>query len=254
MSLNYNNLIEEPNFTTTLESFEEFLKYNSINCVRVGIVDSYDANTRVAKVTIANKLTTSIKDNGTPVTQNYAPIYAKVLFFGWKDIGITHPIFQGMEGILLFNDREIESWYINGSVNNLAYKRAHSKTDAILIVGLLSLPNMIATLQDCINLFYKTTFLRIKENSINLETKSITEDYTDKTENFTTKTMKGDVYHTGASTQTGNNIINGTNTINGVTTSNGLVDTTAATGTFTSDDGKIISVVNGIVKTITSGS
>lgn len=168
MSLNYNNLIQNPDLTTTLTSFEEFLKYSEINCVRIGIVDSYDKDTRIAKVTIANKLTTGIKENGTPITQNYSPIYAKVLFFGWGDIGITHPVNQGMEGILLFNDREIESWYINGSINNLAYKRAHSKTDAILILGVLSLPNMIATLQNCLHLFYKTKNIQISENNITI--------------------------------------------------------------------------------------
>lgn len=245
--LNYNTFREEPNLTTTLSTFEEALKYNKINCVRVGIVDSYDPETRIAKVNIANKLVTGLKDDGTQITSNYAPIYAKVLFFGWADIGITHPINQGMEGVLLFNDREIESWYINGNINNLAHKRAHSKTDAIFIAGLLSLPNMIATLQDCLNLFYKSTFLKLKEDSINLETKNIQEDYQTKTENFTTKTMQGNITHTGNVNQTG------TYTASGIVTAGGLVDTTAATGTFTTSDGKIVTVTNGIVKTITQG-
>lgn len=255
MSLNYGNFIEEPNLTTTLESFEEYLKYSEINCCRVGIVESYDPDTRVAKVNIANKLTLSLQDNGAPVTSDYSPIFAKVLFFGWGDIGTTHPINQGMEGILLFNDREIESWYINGNINNLAYKRAHSKTDAIFIAGLLSLPNMIATLQDCLHFFYKETFLKLKENSIELETENIEENYKDKKEtfetkeqNFTTKTMQGNITLTGNISQTGDT------TVSGITTSGGLVDTTAASGQFTTADGKIVTVANGIVKTITQGS
>lgn len=166
MTLNYNNLINEPNLITTLTSFQESLKYNEINCIRVGIIESYDENTRVAKVNIANKLTTGIKEDGTQIVQDYAPIYAKVIFFGWADIGITHPINQGMEGILLFNDREIESWYINGNINNLAYKRAHSKTDAFFIAGLLSLPNMIATLQNCLHLFYKLTDIKLSDSGV----------------------------------------------------------------------------------------
>lgn len=173
MTLNYNNLINEPNLITTLTSFQDSIKYNEINCVRVGIVESYNENTRVAKVNIANKLTTGIKEDGAPIVQDYAPIYAKVLFFGWADIGITHPINQGMEGILLFNDREIESWYINGNINNLAYKRAHSKTDAFFIAGLLSLPNMIATLQNCLNLFYKANNIQISDTGITINGNTI---------------------------------------------------------------------------------
>lgn len=168
MGLNFNNLKNEPDLISTLSAFEDSIKYNKINCVRVGIVESYDENTRVAKVNIANKLTIGLKDDGTAITQDYAPIYAKVLFFGWSDIGITHPINQGMEGILLFNDRELESWYINGSINNLAYKRAHSKTDAIFIAGLLSLPNMIATLQNCLHLFYKLTDIKLSDTGVEI--------------------------------------------------------------------------------------
>ena len=229
--LNFNNLRNDPDLMTTLKSFEGSLKYNTINCCRIGIVDSYDENTRIAKVLIANKLTTGQDDNGVPITQNYAPIYAKVLFFGWSNIGITHPVLEGSEGILLFNDREIESWYINGNINNLAYTRAHDKTDAIFISGVLSLPNMIASLQDYLHLFYKDSFLKIGETDIKLQTTNIDE-------KFTAKTITGDI------SQTGNN------TISGVTTSGGLVDTTAASGSFTSADGKLITVVNGIVKSI----
>ena len=163
--LNFTSLRNDPDLMSTLKSFEGSLKYNIINCCRIGLVDSYNKETRVAKVLIANKLTTGQDDNGVPITQNYAPIYAKVLFFGWKDIEITHPVIEGSEGILLFNDREIESWYINGNVNNLAYDRAHDKTDAIFISGLLSLPNMVATLQDCLNLKYNTKNMQISENN-----------------------------------------------------------------------------------------
>lgn len=222
MSLNYGNFLEEPNLTTTLESFEEFIKYSEINCVRVGIVDSYDENTRVAKVNISNKLTLGIKDDGTAITQNYAPIYAKVWFFGWGNIGITHPINKGMEGVLLFNDREIESWYINGNINNLAYKRAHSKTDAIFIAGLLSLPNMIATLQNCLHLFYKSTDMQLSDTGVAI---------------------------------TGNTSITGSAQATGTITGAGLIDTTAASsGTFTTADGKTVTYQNGIIKNVSSGS
>lgn len=223
MTLNYNNLINEPNLITTLTSFQDSIKYNEINCVRVGIVESYNENTRVAKVNIANKLTTGVKEDGTPIVQDYAPIYAKVLFFGWADIGMTHPINQGMEGILLFNDREIESWYINGNINNLAYKRAHSKTDAFFIAGLLSLPNMISTLQDCLNLFYKLTSIKLSDTGVSI---------------------------VGNTTITGNAAISGNLATTGTTTAAGLIDTTAPSGTFATDDGKTVTYKNGIITNV----
>ena len=194
MTLNYNNLINEPNLITTLTSFQDSIKYNEINCVRVGIIESYNENTRVAKVNIANKLTTGVKEDGTPIVQDYAPIYAKVLFFGWADIGMTHPINQGMEGILLFNDREIESWYINGNINNLAYKRAHSKTDAFFIAGLLSLPNMVATLQNCLHLFYKLTDIKLTHSGVEITGNTVING---------NLTVNGNISTTGSITATG---------------------------------------------------
>lgn len=250
--LNFTNLRNDPDLMSTLKALEGSLKYNKINCCRIGIVDSYDENTRVAKVIIANKLVINQTESGNQVTQNYAPIYAKVLFFGWKDIGITHPVLKGSEGILLFNDREIESWYINGNVNNLAYDRAHSKTDAIFISGVLSLPNMIATLQDYIHLFNKDTFIKIGKDEILLETTNIDEKYTDKKETYatkeetyTTKTEIGNIVLTGNITQTGN--ITTAGTINSTV----LQDATAATGFIIDSDGKKLAYVEaGIVRVI----
>lgn len=168
MNIDFKNQRNEPNLISTLSAFEETLKYNKINCCRVGIIDEYDPKTRVAKVLIANKLVLGIDENGSQITNNYAPIYAKVIFFGWREIGITHPVLKGSEGILLFNDREIESWFVNGNINNLSYKRAHSKTDAFFISGILSLPNMIENLQDCINIFYKLCNIQVRENGITI--------------------------------------------------------------------------------------
>lgn len=257
--LNFTNLRNDPDLMSTLKAFEGSLKYNKINCCRIGIVESYDENTRVAKVIIANKLVINQTDAGNEVTQNYAPIYAKVLFFGWREIGITHPVLPGSEGILLFNDREIESWYINGNVNNLAYDRAHAKTDAIFISGVLSLPNMIATLQDYLHFFYKDTFLKMGEEDVKFHTVNVESDYTDKketyktkeesyttkTEDFTTKYETGNKVIVGNITQTGNT------TIAGTTNSTVLQDATAATGYIRDSHEKILAyVVDGIVRVI----
>lgn len=207
----FQNLKNEPDLTSILMVFEQALKYNKINCCRVGIVDEYDNDSRVAKVTIANKLTLSQNSDGSLSTSNYAPIYAKVLFFGWGDIGITHPVNIGSEGILLFNDREIESWYINGSINNLAYDRAHSKTDAIFISGLLSLPNMIASLQDCINIFFKTSNIQVSETGITINGNTV---------------INGNLQVNGSINATGDIVANGISLINhvhgGVQTGSGV--------------------------------
>lgn len=170
--LNFSELQETPSLTQVLTLFQRHLADKIINCARVGIVQEYDAINRVAKVQIANKLVTGLKNDGSQVMQDYAPIYAKVLFFGYGSIGITSPIQVGTEGLLIFCDREIESWYINGGTNHLAYNRMHDKTDAIFIAGLLSLPNMIESSQTCLNIFYGNTNIQLDNSEININSLS----------------------------------------------------------------------------------
>lgn len=165
-ALPFEQLKNEAGLIQLFKLFEQKLSYNVINCVRVGIVEEYDPLTRVAKIKIANKLVTGQNKDGTQKTQDYAPIYSKVWFFGWGDKGITHPILQGQEGILLFNDRELESWHINGGVNPLSYYRSHNLSDSIFICGLSSLPNIIENSQNSLNLFYQTNNIQITENGV----------------------------------------------------------------------------------------
>lgn len=200
----------------TFKLFEQKIAYNVINCVRVGIVEEYDPETRTAKVNIANKLVLGQNEDGTQNVENYAPVYAKVWFFGWGDKGITHPILKDQEGILLFNDRELESWYINGDINPLAYNRSHNFSDSIFITGLTSLPNMLKTLQDCINIFYGTNNIKIHENGITLNGNT---------------TINGNLTVNGSINATGDIVANGISLLNHIHgNGNQGADTTAPKG------------------------
>lgn len=173
MSNNYISQINTPDLFQTLKSTENNLLYNRLNCVRVAIVDEFFKDNLTVRVNIANKQVRGVKADGSQVLAEYPPIYAKVHFFGWGDVGATYPIIKGMEGILLFNDREIESWFINGSINPLAYDRSHAITDALFICGLHSMPNMITFVIECLNLYYKDTYIRLGQR-IDDENKTIT--------------------------------------------------------------------------------
>lgn len=202
---------------TDLFNVLEALKNNilcTLNCVKVASVVSFDSETLISCCQIKGKRLMALKNDGNQELKDYPLIYAKTYFLGYGDIGITHPIEEGMEGILLFNDRELETWYITGESGNLAYDRTHDLSDAIFICGLCSQPNsnLIQYLEDCLNLYYKETSIQILE--------------------------------------TGVNIFGDTN-ITGKTTSDGLVDTTAeADATFVTKDDKLVTIKNGIVKSV----
>lgn len=215
MPENFNQLASKTTLYNVLEALKNNINYN-LNCIKVATVDQFFPENLTASCRVVNKRVLGLKEDGNQILQDYPLIYAKVHYLGWGDVGITYPIIQGMEGILLFNDRELETWFITGQSGNLAYDRCHNLSDAIFICGVHSLPNMINLVADCMNIFYKNSYIQLLESSISIN---------------------GDI------TQTGNI------TSSGTITGSSLVDTSGASGTFTADS-KSITVENGIIKRI----
>ncbi len=212
--IEFENLKYEASLVDVLKIFEEGIRCR-LNCVRVGIISEYNAETRVSKVNIVNKITLSQNSDGTQMVQNYAPVYCKTWFFGWGNVGITHPVLEGQECIILINDRELESWFINGGINQLKYNRNHNFSDSICLVGLTSVPNMTATLQNCLNIFWGLNNIQLSESGINLNAQTET--------GFT---VTAPVNITGGTNITGNTNITGDTIINGNLTVNGNISTT----------------------------
>lgn len=142
-----------------------------LNCMRIGIIKEFYPDSLTVKVLIANKKVIGQNSDGTQKVRDYAPIIAKVCY---ANPFCTFPITEGMECILLFSDREIESWFINGSVNPRGYERMHDLTDAVAIVGIRSLPQMITILTDCLNLFYGNSSFNLQTDAANLNSATIT--------------------------------------------------------------------------------
>lgn len=154
-------LAGEPDLTTILKSVINKVGLE-LNCVRVGIIQSFNAEDLTAQVLITNKRTLGINQNGTQATRDYAVITAKICYCCPY---ITYPIEPGEECILLFNDRELESWFITGEVQPEAYQRMHDLTDCIAIVGLRSLAKMITILANTMHLFYGNNSIKLSDTN-----------------------------------------------------------------------------------------
>lgn len=190
--------------------------------MRIGVVQEFYPENLTVQVKIADKKVIGLNPDGSQILKEYPLIYAKVCYC---NPFLTYPLMQGMECILLFNDREIETWFINGGSNIQAYPRMHDLSDAIAIVGIRSLPNMIQILTDCLHLFYGQSDLQIKDENINLNTGTL---------NITANT-----FQTGDTTQ------------DGTITATSLNATSAASGDLVDSQGKVIAkVTNGIVTSI----
>lgn len=165
MSDNYLQLTSKTTLLNVLEALKSNINYN-LNCVKVATVEEFFKDNLTVSCKINNKRVLGIKEDGNQILQDYPLIYAKVHYLGWGNIGATYPISKGMEGFLLFNDRELETWFLTGTGGNLAYNRCHNLSDAIFICGVHSLPNMIQILVDCFHLFYGNSDIQIKDASI----------------------------------------------------------------------------------------
>lgn len=248
-----NTITSTPNWFQILDSTKRETA-NELNCVRIGIVQAVYYDSLTVDVLITNKRTLSINNDGTQEVENYPLIRANIVFCNPY---ITNPIFAGDECVLLFNDREQESWFINGGINAEAHPRMHALTDAVAIFGIRSLPKMISILQDALHLFYKYqgSDIQIKEEEIITNTKKFTQNITNTIEiSTTTSNLTTTTNNINATT---NNLTATTNNITATTNHNGtfnsslINDTTAASGSFISKDDKLVVVSNGIVRSIT---
>ncbi len=173
-----------------------------INCTRIGIIQEFYPENLTAQVRLVNKKLTGLNPDGSQVLKEYPPIYAKVCYC---NPFCTFPLTLGMECVLLFNDREIETWFINGGSNIQAYPRMHDLTDAIAIVGIRSLPQMIQILTDCLHLFYGQSDLQLKAQQAVLNSPQIDLNGTNAINAASaTITLEGDTVNIN-----GNLIING---------------------------------------------
>lgn len=256
MPLNNQALSNNITMYSVLQALKDTINYN-MNCVKVATVIEFNPKLMTVKCRVNNKRLRQLKTDGNQILENYPDIYAKAHFFGWGDVGAVYPIEPGMEGILLFNDRELQTWFMTSEAGKLAYDRCHDLTDALFICGLHSQPKipLLPFLEECLHIYYKSSDIQIRDKSITSNTTDYTVNAQDNIEENTTayKIKANTSYNlqtiTQTETATTRNITAKTNH-SGTIDATVLNDLTAATGTFTSADGKVITVVNGIVRKI----
>lgn len=159
-----NSIVGTPNWIQTLDGLKRQTAHE-LNCMRIGIVQNVYYDDLTVDVLIANKKTLNLNNDGTQNVRDFPLIRAKIVYC---NPFITCPINQGDECVLLFSDREIESWFINGEVNPEGYPRMHALTDCVAIFGIRSIPKMISILADCLNLFYGSSNIALSSDHINI--------------------------------------------------------------------------------------
>lgn len=129
-----------PKLYDTLMSLKREI-FLDMNCVKPGNIDSYDPDTRTARVNIG--LSQRLAD-ASVVT--YPVLFdLPVVTLQGGGVGVGFPITEGDECLVFFSDRCIDTWIQSGSANPQPPPsgRLHDISDGFALVGVNSLAKVL---------------------------------------------------------------------------------------------------------------
>lgn len=147
----------------------------SLAAHHIGTVQSFDASNQTATATINYKKTYFQLD---PVSGDYVPVLVDypilidcpVICLGGGLGALTFPIKAGDECVVLFNDRDLDTWFQGGSGGAVATPRLHSFSDAMILVGVRSLAKVLTDYdEERSSLKYGTTRVAVGETLVLIE-------------------------------------------------------------------------------------
>lgn len=135
--------------------------FSSLNCVKVGLIKSFDGTRRTAEVQILFKR--KLMD-GT--IQSYPQIIDLPVFTLQGGGGsLQFPIAAGDQCIVLFADRRLDEWFQSGQEAVPGDARMHDLSDGIALVGLNALNSALPIYpSNKVVLAYQDTMLELKSD------------------------------------------------------------------------------------------
>lgn len=216
----------EPNSNKTMAQalvtwFDNFSQ--SFNAIKVGKIISVNTSNQTVDVQVLHK---RIDENNffKKELREY-PVLQSVPFvvLGGGTSSLTFPISAGDNCLLLFCDYEIDRWWDTGEAQPSTYQRRHDISDAFALIGVHSMVDLLQGYSQYVQLKYNDSSMITVGESINL---------TNEQTNVSGKLdIVGDI--TGQAKATAE-----------------LHDTRLASGTFTTVDEKVVTVVDGIITNI----
>lgn len=139
--------IMDPQLTDVLASFKLDV-FRSLNCIKLGQVQSFEPISKTAVVQILFK---RVLPDGT--TSNY-PLLVDVPVITLQGGGgaIQFPIAAGDQGLLFFCDRNIDAWFQTGSMAPPNNSRAHDLSDAFFLCGVNWVNSPLTDYDDNVNI------------------------------------------------------------------------------------------------------
>lgn len=163
------------NFTnskTLFDLFEQFSEVlmTSINCMKIGTIQSFDPLTQTATVEIAVKRTKLTNDDVSELQPYPLLVDVPVVFLSGGTAHLTFPITAGDSCIVIFNDFEKVKWFTTGTVQPTITDRQHDLSDGVAIVGLRNMQNLIQNFSETVELaFNETSKINVGAENITLD-------------------------------------------------------------------------------------
>lgn len=238
-----------PRLQDVLDALKQDITKN-INCVQVGEIKSFNATRQTATVELSIKQVVDEKD-GVKRFQTISPLLeCPCLFLGGGDSYLTIPPKVGDGCIVLFNDRDIDNWFFDGGKKAPASNRRHDFSDGFVIVGFRNLQNAISSFsENAVRLqFDDSNKIELKSGTIESTTPLFKQDGNMQVEGA--GVVKQGLQVGGTVTKFGGSGAMVFDTDLEQPSGRTLSAGNGASGTFTSQDGKTITVTDGIVTSI----
>ena len=152
MTIPLNQRKSEPGLCEILDQLADDIK-TSMNCVSIGTIQSFNSVDQTATIQLSYKKINLY--SGTP--SDYQPLVkCPVVVLNGGGAYLSFPIVKGDSCIVLFCDREIDTWFTNGGVNPPQSTRVHDLNDGIALIGIRNSLNAIPNLGSGTRLAYGT--------------------------------------------------------------------------------------------------
>lgn len=194
----------------------------SFNCVKIGKVENVNTANQTVDVQILHKRL-DINKNKREL-KNYALLkQVPFIVLGGGSSNLTFPISKGDNCLLLFCDYEIDRWWDTGESLPANFERKHDISDAFAIVGVHSMVDLLQGYSQYVKLKYSdSSYIEVGE-SIDI--------HNEQTNVSGKLDVAGDIIGSAKATAE-------------------LHDNRQISGSFTTADGKTVTVVDGIITNI----
>lgn len=155
--------ISDPTLVDCFSELKKDIFYN-LNCLRIGVIDTFDAASQTASVILVDKKVIETYFN-TELKDYSLLTDCPVRIDKGAQGGLTIPINKGDYCVVGFADRDIDNWWQDGNIQATNTARSHSLSDGMVIGIIRSAVNPIANYNN------SATELNYQETKISLDEK-----------------------------------------------------------------------------------